>query len=120
MVSNASLGQGNLIFFVVRAVRRIISGGSVDKIIIIIVSFRVGKFKNKNIDHRVKETCAIMSTQVTYETDHIYILCHSTMSSALLFFYVFYCDLKEKYNIRRNINCKKKKTLHVKSVLLLF
>ena len=23
-------------------------------------------------------------------------------------FYVFYCDLKEKYHIRRNTNCKKK------------
>ena len=40
--------------------------------IIIIVSFRVGTSKNKNIGHRIKETCAIMSIQVTYEIDHIF------------------------------------------------
>ena len=33
-----------------------------------ILSFRFGTSKNKTIDHGVKETCAIMSTQVTYET----------------------------------------------------
>ena len=37
--------------------------------------------KNTNIDHRIKETCE----QVPYETDHIFVLCHSTMSSALNF-----------------------------------
>ena len=46
-------------FFVVQAVGRIISGRSVGKIIIIIIlSVRVGKSKNKNINHRGKETCA--------------------------------------------------------------
>ena len=36
-------------------------------------------------------------------------------------FYVFYCNLKEKDQIRRIINNnKKKKCLYVKSVLLLF
>ena len=35
-------------------------------------------------------------------------------------FYTFYCNLKEKDQIRRNINNKKKKRLYVKSVLLLF
>ena len=40
-------------------------GRSVGKIIIIILSFRVGRSQNKNIDHGVKETGAIMSTQVT-------------------------------------------------------
>ena len=54
-------------FFVVRAVGRIISSRSVGKIII--VSFRVHISKNKNIDHRAKETCAIMSTQGMYEID---------------------------------------------------
>ena len=44
-------------FFVVQAVGRIISGRSVGKIIIIILSLRVGKSKNKNINHRGKETC---------------------------------------------------------------
>ena len=47
------------------------SGRSVGRIIIIIVSFQFGTSKKKNIDHRAKETFAIMSTQVTYETDHI-------------------------------------------------
>ena len=38
-----------------------------------------------------------MSTQVTYETNHISLFCDSTMSSAPNFvFYVFYCNLKEK------------------------
>ena len=60
---------------------RIISGRSVGKIIIIILSFRVGISKNKNIDHRSKETCTIMSTQVTYEKDQIPLLPDSTMSS---------------------------------------
>ena len=60
---------------------RIISGRSVGKIIIIILSFRVGISKNKNIDHRSKETCTIMSTQVTYEKDQIPLLLDSTMSS---------------------------------------
>ena len=44
-----------------------------------------------NIDHGVNETCAIMSTQATPETDHISVLCHSTMSSALNFY--FLCTL---------------------------
>ena len=63
----------------------------------------VGTSKNKNIDHQVKGTFA----QVTYETDLITVLCHSTMSSALNVFYLFYCDLKEKYPVGTNINCKK-------------
>ena len=49
------------------------SGRSVGKIVIII-SFRVGISKNKNIDHRVKEAHTIMSTKVTCETDHISLL----------------------------------------------
>ena len=49
-------------------------GRPAGKIIIIILSFRVGTSKNKNIDHRVKETCAFMSTQVTCETGHFSVL----------------------------------------------
>ena len=50
-------------------------GRSVGKIIIIItLSFRVGTSENKNIDHRVKESYAIMSTQITCETDHFSLL----------------------------------------------
>ena len=61
----------------------------------------------------------MMSTQVTYETDHISLLCNSTMSSAPNFcFYVFYCNVKGKNQIKRTINSKKK-CLYVKSGLLL-
>ena len=66
-----------------------ISGWSVAKLKII-QSFRVGIFKNENIDHWVKETCAITSTQVTYETDLIFLLCDSTMSSALGFVFMYF------------------------------
>ena len=68
----------------------IISGQLVGKILIIILSFRVGTSKN-NIDHQVNETCAIISIQVTYETDHIPLLHDSTMSDALSF--CFLCIL---------------------------
>ena len=36
--------------------------------LIIILGFRVDTSKNTNINHRAKETYAIMSTQVSYET----------------------------------------------------
>ena len=49
----------------------------------IMLSFRVGTSKNKNTDDRVKETCATVSIQFTYETDHISLLGDSTMSNAL-------------------------------------
>ena len=70
----------------------------------------VGTSKNKNIDNQGKETCAIMSTQVTYETDHNSLLRDPTMSNALsfCFFVCVYCNLKEKNNIRRKINSKRK------------
>ena len=47
--------------------------------------------KKKNADHQVKETCAIMSIQVTYETNHISLLHDSTMLNALDF--CFLCIL---------------------------
>ena len=51
-----------------------------------------------------------MSAEVTYETNHTSTALYlSTISGALIFVYVFYCDL-----------VKKKKSLPVKSVLLLF
>ena len=50
-----------------------------------------------------------MSTQVTYEIDHISLLRDSTTSSVpiFFFFFVFYCNLKEKY-IKRNVDSKKR------------
>ena len=43
------------------------------------------------------------------------------MSSALNFVsYVFYCNLKEKDHIRRNINIREKNEIYMKSLLLLF
>ena len=59
-------------------------GWLVDKIIIL--SFWVSLSKNKNIDHQVKETYAIISTQVTCETNHIFTH-DSTNSNALIFRY---------------------------------
>ena len=72
----------------------------------VILGFRVGTSENKITDHWVKGTRAIISLQVTYETDHIFLLCDS---NALNFcFYLFYCNLKEKYLIKKIINSKKK------------
>ena len=71
------------------------SGRLVDKIIMI-PSFRVDISKNNSIDHRVKETCAIMSTQVTCETDHISLLVIQKCQMHQIFvFHVFHCNLKE-------------------------
>ena len=52
------------------AVKRIIWGRSVGKIILIL-SFRVNISKNKNFHQKVKETGAIMPTKVTYEINLI-------------------------------------------------
>ena len=78
------------LFFVVQAVERIISGWLVGKIIILILNFRFGLSKSKNIDDGVKETCAIMLRKVTYEVNHISLLWDSTISSALDFLFVMY------------------------------
>ena len=66
------LGESNLIIFV-RAVSRIMLGWLVNKIEIIL-SFWVSKSKNKNMDHWVKDICAIVSSKVTCETDQISLL----------------------------------------------
>ena len=79
-LSLALLAEGNIIL-VVWTVGRIMLDWSVGKIIIL--SFRLGSTKNKNIDHWGKEAYAVMSTQVPYEIDHISLLRSSTMSSAL-------------------------------------
>ena len=61
-----------------------------------------------------------MSTHVTDKADHISLLCDSTMSSALNFcFYVFFCNLKEKDDIRRNINSKKEMFICEISIIIL-
>ena len=83
-------------------------GQSVGKIIIIILSFRVDTSKNKNIGHGVKETCAIMSTQVTYKISHIQTRFNNIKCTNFLFFLYFYHILKEKAHIKRNINSKKR------------
>ena len=106
-----SISRRQLNFLFVQAVKRIISGWSVGKIIITL-SFGVDTSKNKNIDHGVKETCAIMSTQVTYETDHI-TYSNIIKCTKFLFFYIFHCNLKEKDHIKRNINSKKRNYYHL-------
>ena len=61
------------------------SGWSVGKIIIIILSFQAGTSTNKNTDHGVKETYAIMSTQVNmWKRPHLFTR-GSAMSGALNF-----------------------------------
>ena len=79
------LGESNLIFCC--AGSRENHFGSVGRSVgkMIILSFSVGTYKNKNIDHRVKETCTIMSTQVAHESKRISLLRDSTTSSALHF-----------------------------------
>ena len=84
-------------------------GQSVGKILIIILSFRFSTSKNKNTDHRVKETCATVSIKVTYETDRMLLLRDSTMSDVLnLCFVCIWFNLKEKDHIRRIINSEKR------------
>ena len=52
-----------------------------------------------------------MSTQVTYETDQISLLCDPTMSSATNFCFFIFCNLKKKKDhIRR---CKNSKKIYV-------
>ena len=57
-----------------------------------------------------------MSTEVKNESNHIFLLLDSTMSSVINFCFTF-CNLKEKDSIGRKISSKKK-DLHVKSVSL--
>ena len=80
-----------VIFFVVRAVGRIICGRPVGKTIIL--GFRSANLKK------------ILIIEVTYESDRISLLRDSTISSALNFyFYIFYCNLKRKDHICRKLN----------------
>ena len=107
-------------FFVVWAVARIISGRSDGKIVIIL-SFWIGTSKNKNIDHRSKEACAIMTRQVTYETDYISLLCVIQWCWVCqnFLFYVFYCNLKEKDHIKKNINSNKKEMFIYEIIIII-
>ena len=86
-VDNFRLGDDNLTFCCMGS--RDDYFGSVGWQNILILSFRVGTSKN-NTDHQVNETCAIISIQVTYETDHISLLHDSTMSNALNFCFFMY------------------------------
>ena len=94
-------------FFIVQAVRRIILGWSVGKILIIL-SFSVSTSKSKNIDHQVKEACAIyVSTSYIWNQPHLFTPWFNNVKcTKFLFFSVFYCNLKEKYLIRRIMNSK--------------
>ena len=76
---------------------------------IIILSFRIGISKNKNIDHRVKETCAICQHKLHMKpTTSLCPVIQQCQVHQNFAFYVFYCSLKEKDHIKRNINSKKK------------
>ena len=66
------LGEGNLIFDCTGSRDNYFGSASRqnDPKFLVILSFSVSTSKNKNVYHRVTETCAIMSTQVLYETNH--------------------------------------------------
>ena len=72
-------------------VRRIILGQLVGKkkkiiiIIIIITNIAFHTSKNKNVDQQGKEDC----TWGTWESDHVTLLCDSTMPSAINFYFYF-------------------------------
>ena len=55
-----------------------------------------GTSKNKSIDNGVKETCAIMSTQFTYEIGHIFWLWDTTISGALNFCFLCVLSLPKR------------------------
>lgn len=79
-----------------------INFGQLANRIIIILSFGVSIYKNKNIFHRLKETCSIISKQLTYETKHISLLRGSTSQVNNIFVYcTFFCNPKEK-DVTRN------------------
>ena len=81
-----------------RVVGKLISGRSVGKIIVIILSFRVSTSKIKNINHRGKETCAMFGLPIQNKNSAI-------NASLTLLFDLF--TLKEKDPIRGKINSKK-------------
>ena len=85
-------------------------GRSVGKIIVILLSVGVGTTKNKNVDNGVKGTSVIMSTQVTYEIDHISLLQDSKISSVLnfCFWYVLLLSKRKKSHVKGNTNSKKR------------
>ena len=83
-------------------------GRSVGKIIVILLSVGVGTTKNKNIDNGVKGTSVIMSTQVTYEIDHISLLQDSKISSVLNFCFWYVLSKRKKSHVKGNTNSKKR------------
>ena len=72
----------------------------------------VSTSKTKIIDHQVKETWVIISTQVVYETNHISLFSDSRMSSAQNFCFLcisfIVAQKKQIIYVRRNRNSKKK------------
>ena len=72
----------------------------------------VSTSKTKNIDHQVKETWVIISTQVAYEANHISLFSDSRMSSAQIFCFLcisfIVAQKKQIIYVRRNRNSKKK------------
>ena len=100
------VGEGNLIFCCTVAVGRTFSGQSVGKMIIIL-SFKVGISKNKNMDLRVKKNfCYYVNTSHNHKLHKLHI--QQCQVHRIFVFYVFYCGLKENDHIRRNKNSKKK------------
>ena len=83
---------------VVRAVRGVISGRPVGKIITIILSFRVGGSKNKkyrSLMSRMKATISLYSVIQRCQVHQSFLFC------------LFCCKLEEKDHIKSKINSKK-------------
>ena len=84
-------------------------GRLIGEIIIIILRFRVGTSKNKNIDHRLKENCTICQHKLHMKrTTYLYSVIQQCQVHSSFVFYVFYCNLKENDRIRKNTNGKKR------------
>ena len=95
-------------FCVIQAVRRIILGQLIGKIIIIVLSFRVRTSKNKTMDHQ--GYIWKWPYSLTY-------WCNSVKCN--IFFSFIFCKLKEKDYIRRKINSKKMFICEISIIILI-
>ena len=79
-------------------------GRSVCKIIIIMLSFRVGTCTNKIIDNEVKEMYYYVNTSDIWNRPHLFTSRFNNIKCTNLFFFnVFYRYLKEKDHVKQNI-----------------
>ena len=67
-----------------------------------ILSFRVSTSKNENVDHRVKKNLCYLLGQykLHIKPTSLYAVNQQSQNALNLFFFLFYCNLKEKDHIR--------------------